>query len=95
MFEDYIRMVRANQPDSGEGQQLSRDEFLEQNPGSWIEMIKGGNARYVRADGITLKKDEALRTLKVFIMCRNVKRRVAERLAANENELTKQHRRSA
>lgn len=79
--EDYIVMLRASTPEA-EGRKLSREEFLDENPGSWAELIKGGTARYVRGEGQALKADQAVRTLKVFQMCCKVKRRVAERMAS-------------
>ncbi len=93
-MEDHIRIIRATRPDDQEGRILSREAFLTENPNRWTDLIKSGNAQYIRADGIFLTREEGLRLLKIYIMCRNVKNRVAARMSVEAPEAN-QRRHSA
>jgi len=67
--------------DMSGGNLLSPDAFLAQYPQSWQELLKTGMSKYIRADGLPLSRKEGLRLMTVFCICRNVRQRVAVRMA--------------
>ncbi|HEY9844083.1 MAG: hypothetical protein ACAI44_38895 [Candidatus Sericytochromatia bacterium] len=85
--EDHVITMVAIGEMSG-GNLLSREDFLDQYPGTWQELLRTGMSKYIRSDGQTLSRKDGLHTMSVFAMCRNVRQRVAARMANRLAEVT-------
>ncbi|PKL75168.1 MAG: hypothetical protein CVV27_16760 [Candidatus Melainabacteria bacterium HGW-Melainabacteria-1] len=84
--QDQILVTVALGQQEGE-QLLSRDAFLDQYPGTWQTLLGTGMAKYICADRQVLSEADGLRMMKVFVMCRNVRQRVAERMVQRLGEI--------